>query len=181
MNRTSYIYHEVLHGMIGNIIYPLNHLKQINKEAYLKAAAKYQGRERLMDFVIPKLNCLWNDVVHCLPIHPNLLYKAMISCGLNPKSSEWYRIDPSTIEDAQFLLYSFKTNPYHRVDPDEFQIISIEEYQECEEVPQKALNWYRELANKAGKIRLRFRYVPHFLVKGVVEISKAEIIHVDGH
>ena len=180
MNRTPYIYHEVPHGMIGNIIYPLNHLKQINKEAYLKAAAKYQGRERLMDFVIPKLNCLWNDVVHCLPIHPNLLYKAMISCGLNPKSSEWYRIDPSTIEDAQFLLYSFKTNPYHRVNPDEFQIISIEEYQEIEEVPQKAFDWYRKLANKSGEIRLRFRYVPHFLVKGVIDISKAEIIHVHG-
>ena len=181
MNTTSYIYHEVPRRMIGNIIYPLNHLKQINKGAYLRTAAKYNGREGQMDFVIPKLNCLWNDVVHCLPIHPNLLYKAMISYGLNPKSSEWYRIDPSTIEDAQFLLYSFKTNPYYRIDPDEFKIISIEEYQEIEEVPQKAFEWYRELANKGGKIRLRFRYVPHLFVKGVVEISKAEIIHVDGH
>jgi hypothetical protein len=167
--------------MIGNVIYPLNHLRQINKEAYSRAVAKYQGRERLMDFVIPKLNCLWNDVVHCLPIHPNLLYKAMLSSGLNPKSYEWYRIDPSTIEDAQFLLYSFKTSPYHRVDPDEFQIISMEEYKEIEGVPQKAFDWYRELAKEGGEIRLPFRYVPHLLVKGVVEISKAEIIHVDGH
>jgi hypothetical protein len=71
----------------------------------------------------------------------------MISSGLNPKSSEWYRIDPRTIKDAQFAMYSFKTHLYSRVDPDEFQIISIEEYQEIEEVPQKALEWYRELAN----------------------------------
>ena len=180
MDRTSYIYHEVPHGMIGKIIYPLDHLKQINGDAYLKAAAKYQGRERQMDFVIPKLNCLWNGVVHCLPIHPDLLYKAMISYGLNPESSEWYKIDPRTIKDAQFMLYSFKTNPYYQIDPDEFQIISIEDYQEIGEVPQKALDWYRKLANRGGEIRLRFRYVPHFLVKGVIEISKAEIIHVDG-
>lgn len=173
--------------MVGNIIYPLNHLKQINKEAYLREAAKYQGREQLMDLVIPKLNCLWNDVVHCSSIHPTLLYKAMISSGLNPKSSEWYRIDPRTIKDAQFAMYSFKTSPYHktspyyRFDPNEFRIISVEEYQEIEEVPQKAFDWYRELANKGGKIRLPFHYVPHFLVKGAIEITKAEIIHVDGH
>jgi len=166
--------------MVGNIIYPLNHLKQINKEAYLREAAKYQGREQLMDFVIPKLNCLWNDVVHCFSIHPSLLYKAMISSGLNPKSSEWYRIDPRTIKDAQFAMYSYKTSPYHS-DPNEFRIISVEEYQEIEEVPQKAFDWYRELANKGGKIRLMFRYVPHLLLKGAIEITKAEIIHVDGH
>jgi hypothetical protein len=167
--------------MIGNVIYPLNHLKQVNKEAYLRAAAKYQGRERLMDFVIPKLNCLWNDVIHCLPIHPKHLYQAMISSGLNPKSCKWYRIDPSTIEDAQFLLYAYTTSPYHPVDPDEFQIIAIEAYKEIEAVPQKAFDWYRELANKGGEIRLPFRYIPHLLVKGAVEISEAEIIQVDGH
>lgn len=164
--------------MVGNIIYPLNHLKQINREAYLRGAGKYQGREQLMDFVIPKLNCLWNDVVHCSPIHPSLLYKAMISSGLNPESREWYTIDPRTIKDAQFAMYSYKTRPF---DPNEFRIISVEEYQEIEEVPQKAFDWYRELANKGGKIRLPFHYVPHFLVKGAIEITKAEIIHVDGH
>ena len=78
-------------------------------------------------------------------------------------------------------MYSFKTHLYSRVDPDEFQIISIEEYQEIEEVPQKALEWYRELANKGGKIRLMFRNVSPFFVKGVADISKADIIHVDGH
>lgn len=77
-----------------------------------------------------------------------------------------------------FYCTHYKTNPYYRLDPDEFRIISIEEYQEVEEVPQRAFDWYRELANRGGEIRLRFRYVPHFLVKGVIEISKAEIIHV---
>lgn len=50
-------------NLAEDTLYPLNVLKDRYPEQYREHAAKYDWRLELMDIVIPKLNCLWNDVL----------------------------------------------------------------------------------------------------------------------
>jgi hypothetical protein len=56
-------YHILKDNFTGDIIYPLNQLKDIYPDHYTREIKKYEGREKLMDVRNPILNCLWNDVV----------------------------------------------------------------------------------------------------------------------
>ena len=60
-----FIYHKKPPAMQGQVRYPLNVLKEVAPRAYEAELAKYQGREELLKMTIPKLGCLWNDVLHC--------------------------------------------------------------------------------------------------------------------
>ena len=46
----------------SDYLFPLNVLKKEYPEIDKQEVKKYRGREGLTQVVIPKLNCLWNDV-----------------------------------------------------------------------------------------------------------------------
>ena len=48
-------------------------MKDQHPAVYEEHVKKYKGRERLLRREIPLLNCLWNDVLHISPIHPQLV------------------------------------------------------------------------------------------------------------
>lgn len=86
----EYLYHILPQDMVGNHLVPLNHIKEIHPQIYEKELAKYDdhpGRQKLPKTNIPKLNCLWNDVVQFCPIHPNKLYKGWLHIGKTPEKS----------------------------------------------------------------------------------------------
>jgi len=58
----NYLYHGVPKQLEGNILYPLNILKDKCPEVYEKEVSKYVGREHVKENRIPAFNCLWNDV-----------------------------------------------------------------------------------------------------------------------
>lgn len=171
-----FIYHKKPEQMIGNVLYPLNILKDVDERAYKNAIAKYKSREDLMKEKIPKLNCFWNDVLHCISLHPNLIFDKMKEVGLNPPACEWYKIDIKQIKTTSLALYTFDSDSPMKIPENEIKIMTIDEYREITAVPEKAKSWYRKLAKDGGKIKLPFRFIPHVFVKGTIDITDTEIL-----
>lgn len=77
----EYIYHAVPEMMSGETLYPLNTLRKIYPEAYEYAVRKYDWRRDYLELTIPKLDCLWNDVLHFSMIHPHEIFKEFEAAG----------------------------------------------------------------------------------------------------
>jgi hypothetical protein len=65
-----FVYHGVPSEIVGDVLYPLNQLATIAPEAYELQRSKYLGREAVLDARISPEGLLFNDTVHCAPLHP---------------------------------------------------------------------------------------------------------------
>jgi hypothetical protein len=70
--------------MVGDIIYPLNELARVVPDAYEFQRGKYRGREAVLDARITHDGLLFNDTVHCMPLHPFRLYATRKEIGFDP-------------------------------------------------------------------------------------------------
>jgi hypothetical protein len=77
-----YIYHALPEQMIGNELIPLNQMRPSYPELSEKYLQKYKGREEILDRKIPLLDCLWNDVVQFLPVHPQKVFELQMELGV---------------------------------------------------------------------------------------------------
>lgn len=89
------LYHMKPFDMRGDVLYPLNAMKDIYPDIYEKQIAKYDdhpSRKKLPLRRIPKLDCLWNDVIQCAPVHPHLIYPDPYEelTAVPPDALAWY-------------------------------------------------------------------------------------------
>lgn len=70
--------------MVGDVLRPLNVLRETHPDLYPTKAAKYAGREWVMDQRIPTLDCKWNDVLQFSPIEPAEFKRALVDAGMPP-------------------------------------------------------------------------------------------------
>ena len=105
----AYVYHERPAAMHGATLYPLNTLRSVNEGRYTLEARKYSRREEVRRERIPRLGCLWNDVVHCLPMHPSRVYQALVECGLTPGRRYWFALDIARIMKNPCAWFDFRT------------------------------------------------------------------------
>jgi hypothetical protein len=148
---------------------PLNELKNVSLDVYQREKAKYEGRERVMNITIPRLDTAWNDVLHLSPIHPSELKNAFVEEGGNPDDfpSDWYKIPITLIapesavlsRGGDFLVYDPETliNETH--------------------VPEATRGHYRE-SIAAGKRTFFFEHAPHLLFKGSIPLAECSKIKV---
>src|SRR5699024_2783222 len=98
--------------MIGKKLVPLNKLKTKQAELYNEYAKKYYDhpeREKLLERRIPKLNCLWNDVNHFLPLNPTRIYNALKELGVNVKSGiSFYKIPILNLKHNKNAIYLYR-------------------------------------------------------------------------
>ncbi len=84
----AFVYHRVPSEMVGDVIYPLNQLAAIAPECYELQRSKYLGREAVLAARISQDGLLFNDTVHCAPLHPNRLFAARERLGLHPPRAD---------------------------------------------------------------------------------------------
>ncbi|MGH7237929.1 MAG: hypothetical protein ACREGF_05325, partial [Candidatus Saccharimonadales bacterium] len=90
----KHVYRHVPAQMFGTVLYPMNRLPDIDRKLYELHKSGYLSREQLLQRKIPYLDCLWNDVLHCSPVHPAKINQALKDCGLkNINSAEFFEID----------------------------------------------------------------------------------------
>ena len=170
-----FVYHAKRQGFVGERLYPLNALRDKLPEVYNNAVKKYQGREWLLDVVIPPLNALWNDVIHLSLMHPAVIYRALSDTGFSHHicSVEWIAVPiedvvrlPSTLyrniriwQDTKVLL------------PDDFEAAVPERVTALSGMPDINLAYYRECFGR-GEKPLLWKRAPHVLVKGELDISR---------
>lgn len=170
----KYLYHIVPKQVVGSRIVPLNVLRDTRPDLHARYIKKYDGREDVTRQDIPPLNCKWNDVVFLTAVHPHTLLEAYDTVGAPLFKRRFYQINPETLDHSKMVvrLYENKEEASEGFVP--FSVSMIDRYSR---VPKRTIEYYRAQMS-AGKPFFIFAYVPHILLKGTVDVSRARIIQI---
>ncbi|MGF1569371.1 MAG: hypothetical protein ACFCVD_15100 [Nodosilinea sp.] len=175
----NYLYHRIPANLTGLELYPLNTLKQILPAIYAVHAAKYIGREILTQQIILPLGCLWNDVLHFSPVHPNLIYQGLVAAGFKSDSTQWFRADPIALNFNARNTVIYLNSPKDYLDfskpVDIFRPFNYASLAELSELPEATLTYY-QMSQKAGKSPLLFHQIPHVLYRGSLHLNDLTVI-----
>lgn len=174
----------VPNNMVGNHLVPLNQLKNTKKELYNNYVKKYNDhpeRRKLLERKVPKLDCLWNDVVHFLPLNPNHVYQSLKSLGINIKTDlKFYKIPVDNLMENKNAIYLYRKEYYKGpaapINNLDIKLLDTKNYKELSKIPKDTVSYYQEENSKGNKFGM-FPFVPHILSYGEVKISNAEIIN----
>jgi hypothetical protein len=172
-----FVYHRVPNSPVGDAIYPLNRLKQTQPALYEQQVRKYEGREWLLERRVDLLDCLWNDVVHTSPVHPQQVYEALMQAGWDKRfPASWYRIDVAALGFSadNTVIYHSGSQPSEA----RFEPFTVEKLAAMTAMPDATLAYYQEQI-AIGKQPLLFHCVPHILHCGALPIAALELIELD--
>lgn len=171
-----YIYHGVPEDMEGNELIPLNKMRDSHPELYALHIAKYKGREEILERRIPLLNCLWNDVVQLLPLHPRKVFELQADLGLIPKIPKYkfFEIDPKLLDTEKAVVF-FKSAPGE--ENTEVKWLRDVDLATIREVPQATVDYYKSLVD-TGELPFNYQFVPHIVYRSNVDVSKVSIITI---
>jgi hypothetical protein len=172
---TEFLYHFKHQNMQGEVLYPLNRLKELFPEIYDFQVSKYLGREFLLKEKVPLLDCLWNDVLHLGPIHPQKVLEARLKIGLTHRSgAEFYQIPLSKIDAKKTVIFHYR-NEDAEMSSTEVDFFDPEKYRELARLPGDTLAYYQRCFDR-GEQPLQFHRVPHILTLSEIDISDCPII-----
>ncbi len=173
----SYLYHLVPEDMQGDILYPLNQLKERYPYLYTKESQKYVGREHITQQRIPILNCLWNDVLHFSAVHPKEVKQALIDAGRNPDfTMTCFQIEAELIHVEKAVVYLYSQIDSEKKS-DDFIPYAPVLVANLSTLPQATKDYYKDMIAK-GERPLRYHFVPHVLYKDAFNISGVPVITV---
>ena len=186
----KFVYHGVPERMVGTVLYPLNQLAAIDSRSYEFQRSKYEGREALLQSRIPGFELLWNDTLHCAPLHPYLLFEARRALDL--LSSPWmtgrfFEIPVERIlvnpviwasQDVPSTGVARSKSAAPTALDGEFEPFDAARYQALREITAAHLSYLRRMED-SGERPLMFAYIPHVLVAGPIDISGVRTIAWD--
>ena len=108
----------------------------------------------MLDARISQDGLLFNDTVHCAPLHPNRLFAARERLGLHPPPADASRARNTSRFSGLFFEIPLDRISTHR------------------------LLWYR-WETETGKQPLLFVHIPHVLVAGPIDAHRLGVIRWD--
>ena len=183
----EFLYHICPLDMRGEVLYPLNRLRDSAPDVYELQVAKYAGRERVLEFRIPLLEVLWNDVIHLSPIHPRRLAQAWTDAGLTSPSGwrrRFFRLPVERIAGLPAVWFASESmwvnnSPYEEVPlappANEFTWFDPHEYRELQATPV-AYPEYLRAQIELGRRPLLFPKIPHILVEGEIDTTGLDMV-----
>lgn len=167
-----YIYHHVPQNQKGDIIYPLNQLKEKFPDIYKTQLAKYDDIEE-KDVEIPGFGN-WNDCVNLMPVSPGLVKKELEKYG-HDTNWQWrfYRIDPEKLDNSKLIIMTMteangvlerKFMPFSRV--------AFEKYCHIGEATRNIFQKAKENHEQPNT----FARVPHMLYKDSINTTNLDIV-----
>lgn len=172
-----FLYHRKRADMQGDVLYPLNTLKDIHPEISNEIVKKYDGREWLLKIKLPKLDCLWNDFIHMTAVHPSKLREALLEAGGELKDSMWFKIPVESLDPDKMIVYLQEENMMGKemIDASEFSDFDINKMSDYEVIGEKTKEYFKRKIKSNG-IPMLFHMVPHILYKGNIDTKGMEII-----
>lgn len=173
----NFIYHGVPDSLIGNILIPLNQMRSVMPDIRDKNLKKYKGREEILKRKLPLLNCLWNDVVHFLPLHPQKVFELQLELGLIPDIPpyKFYEINLGNLNPKKTVVF-FKTAPGE--ENSEVRWLSEIDFTALQEIPEATVAYYKTFVG-TGELPFNYQFIPHILYKGTVDISTTNSFMLD--
>lgn len=173
-----YFYHGIPEDMKGRELIPLNKMLEVDPDLRAKYLEKYKGREEILERKIPLLDCLWNNVVQLLPLHPRQLFELQKELGLIAEIPDYsyYQLDTNALDPLQAVVY-FKTAPgEENVTVKWLKDVQLEELQS---IPEATRKYYESMVG-TGEPVFNYQFVPHIIYKGAIDVSSTQVIHLRG-
>lgn len=170
----NFIYHHLPEPMVGTQLIPLNKMPNSMSETRDKNLGKYKGRDELLERNIPLLNCLWNDVVQFIPVHPQKIFQLQQELGLIPNVPPYnfYEIDLKSLDSKKTVIFFMKGPGEENI---EVKWLSEINLTSITEIPQATIEYYKSLVG-TGELPFNYQFIPHILHQGSVDISGVKII-----
>lgn len=182
-----FVYHGVPRELVGEVLYPLDQLRDALPDVHAAQAKKYAGREQVTSFRLPLIDTGFTNTVHCGPIHPYHLFDARRAAGLDPParpegthfSGLFFEIPLERITVHPVLWYRWQTlwingapgeNVPSAPPVNEFELFAPERYAPLPAVPPAHLDYLQQMKAR-GAPALFFVHVPHVLVGGPIDVS----------
>jgi len=178
----NYFYHLVPDPFIGKELIPLNQMDK-ESELYISHARKYIGRESLMNEIIPRLSCKWNDVVQFSALDPQKIVDELKVLDPNFKlfRMKYFKIPVDEVEGKYpGVIFNRSINREKgnfQMDESEVSDLNSENYQELFEVPDLTKNFWKRAIEEGGKL-LWFPYIPHILINSRVDTSDFDVLEL---
>lgn len=173
--------------MRGTTLYPLHGLRERYPDLYERERRKFEGREAVLDYIVPHLGVPWGDTVNLSALDPRQLVAARRRLDV-PFSRllerRLVRIPVSRLGGLAAVRYDstvhwINSSPGEDVAKEppatDFSPFQPEAYAEEVEVPALHLD-YLERQKARGELALGFVFVPHVLVAGQIDISGLELL-----
>lgn len=173
----KYIYHGVPEEIIGDKLIPLSDIHKNNPKLWAEYLEKYIGREEILERRIPLVDCLWNDVLQFLPLHPRKIFELQVDMKIIPKipNYKYFKIKASSLDPKKTVVY-FKTAPGEKNVTVKW--LNEVDLRLLEEIPQATIDYYKTLVD-SGESPFNYQFVPHILHTGKVDISNSKIISIN--
>lgn len=178
VSNMPYLYHGIPEDMKGSELITLNKMLEVDPELRAKYLEKYKGREEILERKIPLLDCLWNDVVQLLPLHPRQLFELQKELSLITEIPDYryYEIDVNNLDPSQTVVY-FKTAPgEENVTVKWLKDVRLEELQE---IPGATKKYYESMIG-TGEPVFNYQFVPHVVHRGTIDVSSAQVASLEG-
>ncbi|MCU0660189.1 MAG: hypothetical protein MUD00_01065 [Candidatus Pacebacteria bacterium] len=176
----SFLYHYIPKKVEGTILYPLNLLKEKYPELSVMYVKKYVGREEIMEQRLLILDCLWNDVLHFTAVHPKDLKQALVEAG-QPETfmMSFYQIDPMVLDPKNTIIYlNTQTRKEDSMLEQNFVSYTPKELAQYSFLPERTKAYYVYMYQHEHALPLMYKWVPHILYKGTLDISNAVVVTV---
>ena len=172
----NYAYHGAPKQMVGHKLVPLNQMRDTHPDLYALHRAKYKRREEVLERQIPLLDCLWNDVIQFLPLHPSKIFKLQLELGLISElpSYKFFEINTSLFDSNKAVVF-FKSAPGE--ENIEVKWLKDVDLTAIQEIPQATVDYYKTLAG-TGELPFNYQFIPHIVYKGSIDVSKMQIISI---
>ncbi len=127
--------------------------------------------EEILERKIPLLDCLWNDVVQLLPLHPLQLFELQKELGLITEIPDYkyYQIDVSALDPSQTVVY-FKTAPGE--ENVTVKWLKDVQFEELQDIPEATRKYYESMVG-TGEPVFNYQFVPHVVCRDTIDVSTA--------
>lgn len=135
---------------------------------------------KLLKRIVPRLDCLWNDVIFFLLIHPYHVYRSLKTIGVNVKTNLlFYKIPINNLLNNKIAVYRYQKEndkgTAAEIDGKDVELIDLKKFSELTHIPEDTQTYFEKEHKRGNKFGI-FVYIPHILCLGEVSIEDAEVI-----
>lgn len=170
----NFIYHGVPEQMIGSKLIPLNQMQDDMSQVRDRYLKQYKGREEILERKVLLLDCLWNDVVQFLPLHPQKVFNLQKELALIPEVPPYrfYEMNLSLLDPNKTVVFLKSAPGEENTEVKWLKDVKLEALQE---IPEATIAYYKTLIG-TGELPFNYQFIPHILYMGTVDISGSNII-----
>jgi hypothetical protein len=162
--------------MSGDVLYPLNQMKEVLPDIYDSQVKKYEWRKHIPKQINPQLDCLWNDVIFLFAINPITVNSAIINAGLDSLKLSYYKIPLDQLDQTCISVWRKKTKNSEGIRESEFLPFDSTQMDSYNTLSDDSHEYFREMKMTSPKRYLIYLTVPHILYKGTINVNGLEII-----